>query len=112
LFRWILARSEMIFCDGTFDSAPPPFAQIYFVLGKMANNRAVPCVFALLPNKASSTYRKMWEHISSLVDFTAGCPSRFSLDFEQAAMNAVAAALPGVKICGCHFHQTQVGETF
>ncbi len=56
--KWVLSKSEQVFCDGTFDTAAPPLKQIYFLLGQMPNMSTVPCVFALLPNKETSTYRK------------------------------------------------------
>jgi hypothetical protein len=106
--KWVLSKSEHVFCDGTFDTAPPPFKQIYFLLGKMPEMSAVPCVFALLPNKETSTYKKLLEVVSSLVPFQPGLPSRVFMDFEKAVMNSVAAAFPWAKLCGCHFHQKQV----
>jgi hypothetical protein len=110
--RWVLSRSEMLYIDGTFSSAPEPFTQLYFVLGKMPDKRAVPVCFALLPNKETATYRKLWEVITSLVVFENGCPRRIFLDFERAAINAVVAALPRAKMCGCIFHQQKVIHNF
>jgi hypothetical protein len=106
--KWVLSKSEQVFCDGTFDTAPPPFKQIYFLLGQMPNMSTVPCVFALLPNKETNTYRKLLDVITSLVDFLPGLPRRVFLDFEKAVMNTVAAAFPQAKLCGCNFHQKQV----
>lgn len=106
--RWVLARSQLVFGDGTFGTCPAPFCQIYFLLGQMPGKRAVPCGFALLPNKTTATYRKMWEKLGQLVVFEPGCPTRIILDFERAAMNVAGAACPGAKICGCNFHFNKV----
>jgi hypothetical protein len=69
---------------------------------------AVPCVFTLLPNKETSTDKKLLEVITSLVDFQPGLPSRVFMDFEKSVMNSVTAAFPRAELCGCHFHQKQV----
>ena len=39
--------------DGTFDTAPPPFAdgQIVFIHAKLATGRAMPAAFAILSRK-------------------------------------------------------------
>jgi hypothetical protein len=85
-----------VFCDWTFDTAPPPFKQIYFLLGQMPNMSTAPCVFVLLPNKETSTYRKLLDIITSLV-LPAGLPRRLFLDFEKPVMNTVAATFPQAK---------------
>ncbi len=30
---WVLGRSTHIYCDGTFETYPEPFSQLYFILG-------------------------------------------------------------------------------
>jgi hypothetical protein len=43
------------------DTSPKPFTQIYFIMGQMVPEKgAIQCVFALLPDKETSSYNKMW----------------------------------------------------
>jgi hypothetical protein len=46
----ILERSKIWFCDGTFKTAPPLFAQVYVILVKDIGG-VHPLIYALLPNK-------------------------------------------------------------
>jgi hypothetical protein len=56
---WVPGISTAIFVDGKFNAALEPFCQIYFALGQMGHNKhGIPCVYALLPNKETSTYSK------------------------------------------------------
>ena len=59
--KHILSQSEELYCDGTFDTCPPPFQQIYIIMGKMQDKRALPCVFVLAQEKDAATYKKMLE---------------------------------------------------
>jgi len=54
---WVMGHASALFMDGTFDSRPPNFSQIYFIRAKMADKRCVPVAFVLLPNKDTATYR-------------------------------------------------------
>ena len=51
----ILADSRFLLADGTFKSAPPPYAQLYTLHG-IQNNRRILLVFALMTNKATGDY--------------------------------------------------------
>jgi hypothetical protein len=97
---WVLGRSLDIFADGTFDTSPDPFTQIYFVMGKMGpEKRAIPCVYALLPDKETNTYNKMWTIIYSLVKFEDGLPQRIMTDFEKGVMNTLSSVFPLAEVC-------------
>jgi hypothetical protein len=49
---WIPGCSSDIYSDGTFDTWPEPFSQLYFIMGLMdPNKRAVLCVYSLLTDK-------------------------------------------------------------
>ena len=54
----ILGRSETMYCDGTFATAPEPFKQIFFVMGQMPGKRPIICAFSVLPDKEFKTYKK------------------------------------------------------
>jgi hypothetical protein len=97
---WVLGRSMHIFADGTFDTSPDPFTQIYFIMGQMGpEKRAIPCVFALLPDKETNTYTKMWTIICSLVKFEEGLPQRIMTDFEKGVMNTLSRVFPLAEVC-------------
>ena len=104
---WVMARAEELFMDGTFDTRPKFFAQIYFIRAKMAGKCCVPVAYILLPNKDSATYRKMWEVLMSLVNFEPGHPTRITTDFERAAYNTLRETFPLAKLTGCYFHFKQ-----
>jgi hypothetical protein len=49
---WVLGCSSDIYSDGTFDTWPEPFSQLYFIMGLVdPNKRAVLCVYPLLTDK-------------------------------------------------------------
>jgi hypothetical protein len=65
-----------VFCDATFDTAPPPFNQINFLPGQMQKMNEVPCDFAPLPNEETTTYKKLPEFITSLEVFFSAWTSQ------------------------------------
>lgn len=105
--KLVIERANEVYCDGTFDSAPHGFMQIYFILAKQPNQTAVPVAFALLPNKDTITYKAMWTELLKIVDLNNGVLKRIVTDFEKAVMTAAKEALPNVEITGCHFHHKQ-----
>ena len=43
--------------DGTFDTAPDPFYQVYPIFGSFEGSKhLIPCAFCLLPDKKAETY--------------------------------------------------------
>uniref|UniRef100_A0A2S2P1X3 MULE transposase domain-containing protein n=1 Tax=Schizaphis graminum TaxID=13262 RepID=A0A2S2P1X3_SCHGA len=77
-----LCSSEIIFMDGTFKSAPQLFTQIYtlhsYVVGIM-----IPLAYALLPNKSTETYSRMFKIIkeAALRNGLIFNPNTFQIDF-------------------------------
>jgi hypothetical protein len=105
---WALGKSTDIYCDGTFDTCPAPFGQLYFILGQMGpSKRAVPCIFALLPDKEGKTYQHLWNVIKSQVEFEEGLPVTVMSDFEKAVLNTMEKAFPSANVRSCHFHHKQ-----
>ncbi len=87
---WVLGRSSHNYSDGTFDTCPVPFSQLYFIMGRMDDTkRAVPSVYALLPDKDGTTYLKMWNQIKALVTFQDGLPPSIMSDFQKAVLNTM-----------------------
>ncbi|KAK5638651.1 hypothetical protein RI129_012946 [Pyrocoelia pectoralis] len=50
----LLARSRHWYADGTFKTVPSLFSQLYTLHG-LQDNKALPLVYALLPNKTEHT---------------------------------------------------------
>ncbi len=69
-------------------------------MGQMGpEKRAIPCVFALLPDKETNTYTKMWTIICSLVKFEEGLPQRIMTDFKKGVMNTLSRVFPLAEVC-------------
>jgi hypothetical protein len=86
--------------DGTFDSAPTHFKQVFTVNG-VKGGKCVPCVFALLCNKRQHSYSVVFEAIRKHV---LNQPKAINTDFEKAILNAIQSNFPSTKIYGCYFH--------
>ncbi|KHJ43200.1 hypothetical protein D918_06767 [Trichuris suis] len=95
------SRMKNILTDGTFRIAPPRFAQAYVIMAERGGF-VLPVLYALLPNKQELTYRRMFEGIKAT--WPQFDPETITLDFEEAAMNAVRATFPAVQVYGCFFH--------
>jgi hypothetical protein len=105
---WTLGHSTDLYCDGTFESCPDPFAQIYFIMGQMGpGKKAVPCMFALLPDKDGQTYMKLWNFLKSLGTFEDRLPITVTSDFEKGVLSTLGSVFPHPGIKGCNFHQKQ-----
>ena len=94
-------QMERVYVDGTFRIAPTLFSQVYVIMAERGGF-VVPILYALLPNKTEETYRRMWEKIKNL--WSNFKPTSISTDFEQAALNSIRYAFPGVQLFGCLFH--------
>ncbi|XP_062553706.1 uncharacterized protein LOC134218618 [Armigeres subalbatus] len=102
------ATSDVWLMDGTFDTAPENFKQIYTIQGSVGN-RLLPLVYYFLPCKSEKCYSEAFEE---LLDYAGELgvhlqPKRIVTDFEKAAINAVSALFPRAKQQGCFFHWTQ-----
>ena len=102
----VLTASDAWVADGTFRTAPHPFAQIYTVHA-MRRNFVIPALHILLPDKKEATYREMWRAIKNLLPAEAGGPPQLLLDFELACWKTFQHVFPGVPIGGCFFHFRQ-----
>jgi len=65
-----------------------------------------PLVYAILPDKRTSTYKDMFTAINEL-DESNWAPDYIILDFEMAAINVVTEMYPTSKVRGCWFHFNQ-----
>lgn len=97
-------ETEMWGADGTFDSVPQLFAQLY-TIHPLRDECAVPAVFALLPDKRETTYIKF---LNNLLILNPRLKPRVILtDFEKAALNAFHLIFPDAVQRGCFFHFSQ-----
>ena len=55
--KFLLENATSLHCDGTFETCPPPFKQIYWIFAVMLAVPPLPCAFMLLPDKKARTYR-------------------------------------------------------
>ena len=90
--------------DGTFETTPLIFFQLYTIHAKVGNSYP-PCIYFLLPNKTAETYTRMLEILKML--HPGLNPSTILLDFELAAINAFKNEFPLSKVSGCFFHLNQ-----
>ncbi|XP_066914227.1 uncharacterized protein [Clytia hemisphaerica] len=100
----LLQRSRHWYADGTFRVCPEIFFQVY-TIDVRVNERTIPCVFSLLPNKTEDTYGRM---IDVLLNFLPNgtAPDTILFDFERAAINVALRSFPNVVVNGCFFHLT------
>ncbi|XP_069058997.1 uncharacterized protein [Pleurodeles waltl] len=100
----ILENSQVWMMDGTFKSTLHPFTQIYTILVNKSNT-AVPLVYALLPDKHSSTYT---EFLTIIKEKTMNKnPRKVILDFELTMINTITKLYPDTQIQGSFFHFSQ-----
>ena len=100
----ILEYSDNWCGDGTFQTAPPPFKQVYMIYGNPKSKHILPACFALLPNKDAETYLKLLNVVQGLVKKK---PNTFISDFEMAFTSAVRDTYMDSNIQGCFFHLKQ-----
>lgn len=104
-----LAQSSTWMMDGTFDTAPRIFSQLYVIRAPLGES-AISCVYALLSDKSRSSYEELINAILNRcneLDFQPD-PETVITDFEQGAISAVNNTLgPHVKTQGCFYHLTQ-----
>lgn len=100
----LMKESKHWFADGTFKVSPRIFFQLYTVHA-LLNERVIPCIYALLPNKTLDTYNRLFQALANVLVLEEQ-PDDFLMDFELAAMNAGVVNFPGVEMKGCFFHFT------
>lgn len=101
----VLSQARSIFLDGTFKIVPELFYQLYTIHALTASGFYVPCVMALLPGKSNALYARLFTKLKELCP--GADPAFAMLDFERAAMNAVAASFPNIEVTGCFYHLSQ-----
>lgn len=103
-----LSRADIWYVDGTFYSSPSYFYQMYTIHG-MVDGYMCTLIYALLPNKRETTYRRLFELVQGAGDRhnIELKPETVMMDFEVAAKRAVIAVYPDITVKGCFFHYSQ-----
>ena len=102
-----LSKNNIWMMDGTFKVAPTLFLQLYtiHVIIGGPNGHVFPCIYALLPNKTTQTYIKLFQILKDARPNLA--PHLCIMDFELASKRALLTVFPQVSVAGCFFHLTQ-----
>ena len=103
-----LAEAECLYMDGTFQTCPRLFYQI-FSIHIVKYGQTFPMVYGLLPNKQQATYNRMFMMVKEAalnlgLELT---PSSVLSDFEQALINSVRLNFPTAQHRGCYYHYSQ-----
>lgn len=96
--------------DGTFQSCPTIFKQIYSIHAYVGNDamsrKMVPVVYCLLPDKTEESYMTFFKELKSYaleVDCVLN-PAHIVTDFELAVINVIKIEFPDATHNGCLFH--------
>lgn len=93
-----------MYIDGTFQTVPLLFYQLYTIHVKVGN-AVVPCIYCLLAHKTVRTYVSLFQKLKS---FMINCSVEIIMsDFELAVVSAVRRVFPNVIHKGCYFHFMQ-----
>jgi hypothetical protein len=105
--RDTLATCSCWHIDGTFKAAASTlYAQIIFIIGLSSSGRAVPCGFALVPDKEKTTYIRLAECIKTELRKTEIDLhlTEIMMDFEKGLLNAFSTVFEQAQVVGCDFH--------
>ena len=103
-----MCRAEKVFMDGTFWISPKLFTQMYSLHVSQYDVMS-PVIYALLPNKTRNTYERLFQILKRVCERQGLTfnPPEFSVDFEQACLQAVNSEFPDAVVAGCLFHFSQ-----
>ena len=101
----LLENNEHWFIDGTFDSVPLIYTQLFTIHARLQGGKIIPCAYVFLPNKTQVSYTQSFRQLSVLHPNLH--PRTVLIDFELAIKNSLEATFPGVIVKGCYFHFTQ-----
>lgn len=104
-----LARSPTLWLDGTFETAPDIFTQIFTVHGEHGGE-AFPFVFALLPDKEQQSYATVLQAIHDKCEelrLPEPNPDTVISDFEMGIINSAKDRYPLADLRLCLFHLRQ-----
>ncbi|CAF1124225.1 unnamed protein product [Brachionus calyciflorus] len=98
-----LENEKTWYMDGTFSISPKVYKQL-FTINIIKENKNLPLLYALLPDKLQTSYERVFEfvrrHIQNEPDFVI-------TDFEKSILNCIEKFYPKTKIGRCYFHLTK-----
>ena len=108
--EFLVNYAEEIFVDGTFNSCPKFFCQLYTIHG-LCNGLYIPLVYSLLPGKSEAIYNAMWKCVLDM------CSARnlqlevqtMHVDFEYQMLTVLKGIFLNAVIKCCRFHLGQAG---
>ena len=103
-----LSEADKIYVDGTFQTCPRLFYQI-FTVHAFINGKQFPLVYCLLPGKSRAIYQRTLEIIERKAE-ELGLelhPDEVLTDFELATIQGIELAFPTTEEKGCLFHFAQ-----
>ncbi|CAF1289483.1 unnamed protein product [Adineta steineri] len=94
----LLFDSQIIYMDATFSKAPPHFSQI-FIIHAVNFDICLPCVFALMVNKKSVSYRQIFFELKQKAAERnkSFSPRLILTDFESGMLPVVKAEQLGLQ---------------
>jgi len=104
-----LQSADILYMDGTFSTCPTLWNQLYIIHAR-TGTCTYPLVFALLPDRQTATYRRLFSKLKAAVEELLNlrlAPVTVQTDFEQAAIRALQHEFPESEVKGCFFHFTQ-----
>lgn len=100
----ILKKCKVWQGDGTFDTVPNIFEQLYTIHGRYRGN-LIPLVYVITTHRDKETYKKVLEQLSETMPGLK--PSKLIVDFDLAFIYAFEEFFAECDIHGCYFHWTQ-----
>ena len=104
----LLERSPEWYMDGTFDSAPSPFGQL-FTVHVFFGDKQLPAVFVLMESKSAQLYNDVFSELilQAAMKGVTLRPTTVVSDFETGLLTSVKQVFPAAKHRGCYFHFCQ-----
>lgn len=103
----VLSKAKTWSSDGTFQTVPEPFYQLYSIMGEI-DGKSYPAAFCLLPNKKSISYRSAFAEIRKALEAgktdTFIPPDELLIDFESNVVKEAKAELGIKSVKGCFVH--------
>lgn len=105
----LLEKCEVWIADGTFQTAPKCFMQLFTIHGCVGNSEVLPLVYALMTKRTNESYDAVLKALVESADNhnLVLNPKVVITDFEQAEMRSFVREFDGVQSKGCLFHLGQ-----
>lgn len=98
----VMKTAQYWVADGTFDVVSKTlFSQLFIITSMSQTGVTVPTLFALLPNKETSSYQRVFQFLR---DEGVEPPESLKTDFEKGIIRGFLNVFPGVTVNGCDTH--------